>query len=306
MERVHASGWRVGSASRRAGLAVALWALSACAGRNTGATADLQLAADAAAQRAALAEAGLAEAEARLDALDDKLAAVGLDGGLGSLADVAEEAARLRGRVEELTFELQALRGDFERWQQDVERRQLHAEARLASLEQLLGAQPPSLAAVMAPESPVSGTGGAATVTPRPAGTPAAAGAAGPGDGRVDGAAARLALARQRMVEGQQAAARAILEAALTAAPDDPLAPELRYRVAQTLYNEGSYRDAARAYQVVTDKHPRSEWAPWAMLRIGECFEGMGRADAALTFFEGVERNYPGSDAAREAAKRLR
>ena len=115
----------------------------------------------------------------------------------------------------------------------------------------------------------------------------------------------RLKLAEQRMEEGQQAAARAILEAALAEEPKHPSAAEARYRLAETWFNEGKWRDAAKRFQVVTDEHAKSPWAPWAMLRIGECFDGMGRADAAKTFYEGVVRNFPSSDAARDAKRRL-
>lgn len=41
------------------------------------------------------------------------------------------------------------------------------------------------------------------------------------------------------------------------------------------------------------------------MLRIGECFGNLGRADAAQTFYQGVLRNHPGTDAAAEARSRL-
>ena len=42
------------------------------------------------------------------------------------------------------------------------------------------------------------------------------------------------------------------------------------------------------------------------MLRIGECFAAMGRAEAADTFYDGVVRKFPGTDAAKEAARHLK
>jgi TolA-binding protein len=41
------------------------------------------------------------------------------------------------------------------------------------------------------------------------------------------------------------------------------------------------------------------------MFRIGECFVGMERPDAAEAFFDGVIRNFPNTDAAKEASTRL-
>ena len=48
-----------------------------------------------------------------------------------------------------------------------------------------------------------------------------------------------------------------------------------------------------------------STWAPWSMLRQGECFESMGKKDEAKLFWQDVVRKYPKSKAAKEAKGRL-
>lgn len=260
-----------------------------------GSTAALQAGFEAASQRAALAESAVQELQDRIVALEESLRAQGADraSGLASLQEVSSTLADLRGQLEVLQFEVKTLRADLDQYTLDQERRTIHAESRLANLERTLGVAPPPPPSLDgAPAIAGDATGSAEA----PADLPTLA----PGD--VDG---RIALAETRMKNGQQAAARAILEQAVNAAPDHARLPEVRYRLAETWFNEGKWREAARAFQVVTDNHAKSAWAPWAMLRIGECFDGMGRKDAAATFYDGVLRSYPNSDAAKEA-RRLR
>jgi tol-pal system protein YbgF len=262
-----------------------------------GPTAELQLGYTLAHQRAQLAEAAVEAMEARLAKMEDFLRRQGMDDpeGVGSLSDVVAELARVRGRLEELDFLMKGVRADLDQYMVDLERRQLFDESRLAQLEGLLGVRAPAPPRVGGEQEPTEPT--------EPVGEPDA-----PTEPAVEvptDPAGRLALARVRIDAGQQAAARAILEQALAEAPDDPLAPEIQYRIGETWFNEGKFKQAARSYQMVTDEHARSPWAPWSMYKIGECFAEMGRADAAKTFYEGVVRNYPQSEAAKEAKVRL-
>lgn len=273
--------------------------LSGCAASH--ATTDLELGFTVASQRAQLAELAVQDLQDRVVELEAILKQQGLSraSGLQTVEQLAGELARLRGELEEARFDLDALRADFDQYQIDQERRVLHAEARLAQLERLLGVTPPPpprLDAGVDSSSDGSASAVSSPPTSPPMGTP---------DDAPSDFESKLALAVARMGDGQQAAARVILKGALEDAPDHPRADEARYRLAETWYNEGKWRDAARLFQAVTDKHPKSTWAPWAMLRIGECFDGMGRADAAETFYDGVVRNFPGTDAAKEAAAKL-
>lgn len=260
-----------------------------------GSTSGLQAGFEAASQRAALAEAAVQELQDRVVTLEESLRAQGADraSGLASLQEVSGSLAELRGQIEVLQFEVKTLRADVDQYTLDQERRAIHAETRLANLERTLGLATPPPPSIDG--SPAIGTDDGQGME-APADSPTLAA------GDVD---ARIALAETRMKEGQQAAARAILEQAIDAAPDHARLPEARYRLAETWFNEGKWREAARAFQVVTDNHAKSAWAPWSMLRIGECFDGMGRKDAAATFYDGVLRSYPNSDAAKEA-RRLR
>lgn len=271
--------------------------LSGCA--TTGVSSRLETGFVVASQRAQLAEAGVQDLQDRITEMEAALREQGMDraSGMATVQEIRAEVARLRGAVEELGFSLTELRADFDTIQMDRERRDLHAEARLTQLEALLGVTPPPPPRLGLPED-----GEAVSATGTPAGT-----VPGVSDSVVEATdfESRLALAESRMEEGQQAAARAILEMAVQAEPGHPRATEAKYRAAETYFNEGKWREAARQFQAVSDADARSPFTPWAMLRIGECFDAMGRPDAAVTFYEGVDRKFPGTDAAKEAKRLL-
>lgn len=273
--------------------------LSGCAAfANLGASADMAAGFLVAQQRAAVAEAAVQKMDDRVAEIEEVLRVQGLDRASGqqTVEQMSQQLGVLRGSMEELQFALKDLRADFDAYQQDQERRVLHAESRLEQIERMLAltAPPPPRAdgTIATPPTPVGPTDpviGSAS-------TPEAAAAT------FDD---RIGLAEQRMKDGQQAAARAILESALAAEPTHARVAEAKYRVAETWFNEGKFREAARAFQGVLDLNDQSAWAPWSMLRIGECFEGMGRPKDARPFYDGVIRKYPNSDAAKEAKKKV-
>jgi TolA-binding protein len=281
-----------------------VWGASGCgAFMNQAASSQLQTGYDLAQQRAAVAEADVQKLTGRLERLERMLRDQGIDGSSSgaSLTSVTGEISQIRGSVEELSFAIKALREEFDGYQVGQERRQLQDEARLDQLERLLGVAPPAAGRVDGTTGGGRAQGGG-TTEPAPAPpTPVAPAEEAPKD-----TAARLALAEERMTQGLQPAARIILQQAIAEAPaGDSLLPEAQYRLAETWFNEGKFKDAARAFQVVTDKYAKSSWASWSMLRIGECFSGLGRPQDAKYFFEGVVTKYPGSDAALEARAKL-
>lgn len=276
--------------------------LGGCALLRGGATAELQLGFEVAQQRAALAEAQVQGLGDRIERMEQLLKEQGIDSSSGfqSLGEVASEVASLRGVSEEQSFAARTLRTDFDAYTVGQERRQLHDELRLSELERVLGVTTPA-----APRIDGSVADGGAASTPSTPTTPSGDSVT-PNDEVPQDLAGRLALAELRMEQGMQAAARAVLQLAIEGAPaKDPLLPEAHYRLAETWFNEQRFKDAAKSFQVVQDKFPTSSWAPWATLRIGECFEGLGRKDAADTFYQGVIRNHPNSDAANSARQKL-
>ena len=286
-----------------------LWLTGCSLFHNPAASSAMQLGWEVAQQRSALAEAEVRELRTRLDKMDALLRDQGLDGSAGgvSLVGVAEEIAVLRGAVEEVKFQADGVRSDLDQSRVDQERRQLYDEARLAQLEHMLAVQaPPPPRLTGGATAPPSETGANSTARVDPVAPVAPVAPPAPAEELPSDPASRLSLAEQRMAEGKQPAARAILEAAIASAGADAAeVPEMQYRLGETWFNEGKFKEAAKAFQVVTDRYPRSSWAPWSMLSIGECFAQLGRADAAQTFYQGVIRNHPGSEAAAEARARL-
>ncbi|MGH7505563.1 MAG: tol-pal system protein YbgF, partial [Longimicrobiales bacterium] len=105
--------------------------------------------------------------------------------------------------------------------------------------------------------------------------------------------------------EGAYSTARAAFEALLDQYPNDPLAPEAQYQLAETYYLEQEYDRAIEELEKVERQWPRSARAPAALLRAGVISEEQGERDAARAYYEQVRQRFPSSDEAREAARRL-
>lgn len=283
-----------------------LWISWSLAGQNADAAAEYARQVTTANLRAAQLEEQLVSAKTRIDQLEEFVRVEGRTQAakLENLDQVNTEVTRLRGEIEVLTHGLEQLRTDFENQLVSQERRQLHDESRLRQLEDFLGvkAPPPPTDAEMGlvagggtpsplnPDNPVFDP-----ANPAPTMEPVVPDTA---RGVLDAAVAHMA-------EGRQGVARALLDKAKTTYASSPELSEISYRLAETHLNEKAYGKAALAFKGVIDNHPTSEWAPWAMLRQGECFAGLNQATNARLFYDGVVQRYPKSEAAKEAKKKL-
>ncbi|MSQ01443.1 MAG: tetratricopeptide repeat protein [Myxococcales bacterium] len=250
----------------------------------------------------------LSAAQARVRDLES----VGED--VGRRVAQLEEVTRARGQedilkmetVEELRGEVAKMRGEFETLdhdyrtfetaalgtQTDVDARLLFLETRVAALEKSLGLKPPRrpdgdalLGAAVGPAPPPSGD---PVVDP-----PAAEVTATPEE--------VFGLIAQHLEAGSGEAARAVARRFVEEHPGDDRVPEAYYRIAESHQNAREFKLAATAFQVVLDKAPNSTWAPWALLRQGECFDSLGRNKDAAVFYCDVVHRYPKSKAAKEA-----
>ena len=248
--------------------------------------------------RQAELEKSLQEAEQQLDQVQSSLRVIGRDKGdlLQALDQANDQMRGLRGEIETLQFQVDDLQQLFDAYTQAQEARQLWDEARLKQIEKSLGISPPPKPQVD-PDA-VAGTGSAG-------GNPGEDPEEGGGMELPPTAQGKLDRAIEEMRAGKQGLARFILEKTLEQHEGTTLAAEVRYRIGETYSNEKDWGRAARAYQVVVDKHKRSDWAAWSMLRQGEAFEAMGNPDGARIFYEDVQRDYPKSEAAKDAKKRL-
>lgn len=258
--------------------------------------------------RLAQLEALLVESELRIEQLEDVIRQQGKSEAdrLENLDQVNAEVTRLRGAIEVLQFESAELKRVVADQQISLERRQLHDEMRLAQIEKFLGIKPPP-PPTDADLGLASGTDGA---TPAPA--PAPEPAPGTDTEEVDPAtipetaAGKLELAVQHMEAGRQGVARAVLKAAIDQNVGAPEMDEIRYRYAETFFNEEEWRAAITEFNKVINNHPNSPWKCWSYLRQGESFEKLGKAEGARSFFTGAtEGSCKNSDAAKEAKKKL-
>ncbi len=221
---------------------------------------------------------------------------------LENLDQVNAEVARLRGSMEVLQFQLTELQQAMEDQQLSLEKRQLYDEMRLTQIEKFLAVQPPPPPTAadlgLAPAGgQATGDGGAADGA-QPADV-------APGDIPAD-ADGKLELAISHMEAGRQAVARAILTAAVEAHTGSPEMAEIRYRLAETWFNEKKWAPAVSGFNKVINNHAGSEWACWSYYRQGEAFEAMGKPDGAKAFFAGAtEGSCRNSDAAAKAKQKL-
>jgi TolA-binding protein len=234
-----------------------------------------------------------------------------------TLEQVRGEVARLRGEVEVLQHNFGSQGTDTLARQEDASFRLLWLEQRADQLERSLGLETPAAPEHESPVDPDatgestaggsgtgdSGTGGSGSGEPGDSGT----GTAGASDtGAVTDPAALIKLAEEHLAAGREPAAEAVLDRFLELHPKHKKTSEVLYRKAEAAFNAGRYAAAVLRFQEVIDGHKKSPWAPWAMLRQGECFEAQGQKDNAKLFYEDVARIWPKSKAAGEARKKLK
>ena len=217
-----------------------------------------------------------------------------------TMEQLRQEVARIRGDFEVLQHEY----GTYEQaglgYQQDSDYRMAYVESRVGQLEKSLGVKVPP------PPTRDPSTGGVAVADP---GAPADA-TVPPVTPETTAPIAStpeeiFALIGKNLEEGNGGVARAIAKRFIQDNPTSDRVAEAHYRVAESWQNEADYKSAAAAFLIVSDKYPQSTWAPWSVLRIGECFAALGDKDNAKLFWTDVVQRYPKSKAAKEAKAQL-
>ena len=116
---------------------------------------------------------------------------------------------------------------------------------------------------------------------------------------------ALVRLAESHLRSGKEEAARTALDRFLTLYPDHEAVPQALYRRAESFYNEGEYGQAANGFKLVVDRYRETKWAPFAMLRQGECLEALERPEDAVAFYRALIQLWPKSKAAKEAKSKI-
>ena len=227
-----------------------------------------------------------------------------------TLDQLRQEVARLRGDLEVLQHESDQLTLDGFARDEDATFRLTWLETRATQLEAAMGLEPPAPPtaeelAEAAAEEEGDGEGDTGTDTADPEGADAAEPPPDVAEGSQD-PDEMIALAEGHLAAGRDKAAIAVLNRFLELHPDHKRAAEATYRRAEAHFNAESYQSAVLRFQEVIDGFKDSPWAPWAMLRQGECFDAQGQGDSARLFYEDVVRLWPKSKAAKEAKAKLK
>lgn len=98
---------------------------------------------------------------------------------------------------------------------------------------------------------------------------------------------------------------RKLLEDFLAAAPDSSLVPNAIYWIGESFFVEKNYPQAILTFKDVTRRFPKHHKAAAALLKIGMCYEKLGEKDNAALYLRALLKDYPKSEPAPFARKKL-
>jgi len=146
--------------------------------------------------------------------------------------------------------------------------------------------------------APAKATAPASAPAGKASAAPAKAPALATGQADYD-AALRLVL------DGKPAQGRAALERFLAANPASALAPNARYWLGETYYHERDDAEAIVAFKAVHQQFPDHDKAAAALLKIGYAYARLGDTANARFYLQVLVQDYPASEPAALARKRL-
>jgi len=104
---------------------------------------------------------------------------------------------------------------------------------------------------------------------------------------------------------GSITTARRAFQQLLQEYPNDPLAPEARYYLADLLYQENRLEEAIQAFLAVREFYPTARKVPEALYRVGVIYIELDKLADARQYLQLVIDSYPDTDAAVQAQERL-
>jgi tol-pal system protein YbgF len=198
-----------------------------------------------------------------------------------SLVDLAQRLDRLQGEVRELRGEVELLENQSEGGKNQQRSLYVDLDRRLAALE---GGAPSTASA-----------GATAATSP----TPPVAAAPGNEQRSYDQSFDALKAADYPKAIGG-------FRQFLGTYPQSALASNAQYWLGEAYYVTRDYGNAAAAFQKVVNDWPDARKAPDALVKLGFTQFEQKRFDVARTTLAEVGVRYPGTDAARLAAERLK
>lgn len=244
--------------------------------------------------------------------LDDRIAALELQlksQGLLELFNQVEQlkgdAAKLRGQIEVLTFELEQAQKRQRDLYVDLDSRLRKLEGGPGANVPAAGAQgsagAPTAAAPVVGAAPSPGAGvpaPPANSAPPLAPTPGVAGAIG-GEQRSYDAAL------DQFKGGNYGVAIASFASFVKAHPKSPLAPSAQYWIGNAQFAQREFRAAIVSQRQLIASYPDSQKVPDAMLNIATCQSELGDTAASRRTLEDLVAKHAQSDAAAKARQRL-
>jgi tol-pal system protein YbgF len=250
-----------------------------------------------------------------------------------------DQVRQLNGKVEELTFQLLQLQEQIRKTQEDNEFRfqQLEGsgtppatsepmdsgQAETPPAKSDTAAAAPANAPAAAPARSAEAGGAKARGTPPHAlGTLTIDGSGKVVDGSIDFSEQKIdsaidgeavasvpateepeTLYREgyaHVLDGDYNIAEGIFRSFVETYPQDPLTPDARFWLAESVRAQGRLEEAAQIFIAVRKDYPKSQKAPETLLKIGQIMAQLGDRDVACVTFADAENSYPNmSDSVR-------
>jgi tol-pal system protein YbgF len=103
------------------------------------------------------------------------------------------------------------------------------------------------------------------------------------------------------VLNGDYNLAEGVFRAFLELYPNDPLTPDARFWLAESVRGQGRLEEAVEVFIAVRRDYPKSQKAPETLLKIGEIMADLGDRDVACVTFDDAITSYPAmSDTVRQ------
>ena len=259
----------------------------------------LMAALPAAAQRQSLAD--------RVQRLEQQSAAASSGAGQANV-ELLNRLTQVQGEVQALRNQVEQLQNENAQLKQQARDQYLDLDSRLQRLEGGAGAASSGDAGAAAPVPPARGT----TAPPRgPVSAPPRNGAgpvAGPAGAVPGGPEEQKAYDRalSALRQGDYVASSRSFQDYLSQYPNGALAANAWYWLGESYYATQNYPIALQSFETLLAQFPNSPKAADALLKRGYSQIELGQPGPGAQTLNRVINEYPGSDAARLAASRLR